>query len=318
MIASRIISATALLLVLSVPLIQWRADSRAGRSSLLARLCSEPPTADAFKGFEEGLADRSFILATFRPVSQWLQFHLFGDAGSQVLRGREGWLFYRPGVEAAVLRGPSLNPLEAIRDFRDQLASRGIDLLVVPAPNKESVYPDQLFSTTERSHRWGKLDELFAGLRESKIEYIDLRESFGSARDSGTDKASRLYLKQDTHWSPSGLLLASRTIADVLRSQFPPIVDSPYSTRTISLNSHGDLLKMLRTPQLLEEIEPESISAIQVLYPLGQPIQSDATASILLMGDSFLRIFERDEPGSAGLPAHSCCRTPSTSDGSHL
>lgn len=304
MTATRIIPLIFLALILAVPVAQWPADSRAGRSSLLRRLVSEKPTAASLQAIQDDVSDRSVTLATLRPVSQWLQFKLLGDAGSKVVRGRDGWLFYRPAIEAAVLRGKSLNPLAAIRDYHDALAERGIQLLVVPVPNKESIYPDELIPDSSIPHRRQELDKLFAGLRAAGIDSVDLRETLAAARAAGNDSQSPLYLRQDTHWSPSGLALAARKIAAAARSKLPPIASRHYTTRTVTLARHGDLLEMLRAPRLLQDFAPESITATQVLDADGHPVQSDPSADVLLMGDSFLRIFERDAPGSAGLPTH--------------
>jgi hypothetical protein len=36
----------------------------------------------------------------------------------------------------------------------------------------------------------------------------------------------------------------------------------------------------------------------------GDPYRDDPMAEVLVLGDSFLRIYERDEPGAAGFVAH--------------
>ena len=76
------------------------------------------------------------------------------------------------------------DPLAAIRSFRDQLQAMGIRLLVVPVPNKESVYPEMLAGRAadagvvvcEQTRR------LLDQLEQRGIEYVDLFEVFRRAR----------------------------------------------------------------------------------------------------------------------------------------
>ena len=50
---------------------------------------------------------------------------------------------------------------------------------------------------------------------------------------------------------------------------------------------------------------PQSVDCTQVIDAAsGTPYADDPNAPVLVLGDSFLRIFERDEPGSGGFVAH--------------
>ena len=67
----------------------------------------------------------------------------------------------------------------------------------------------------------------------------------------------------------------------------------------------GDLIQMLQVPRLEREIAPESITCGQVVQPgSGKPYADVPGSRVLVLGDSFLRIYERDEPGAAGFIAH--------------
>ncbi len=308
-ITTRTITALFLTLLVAVPIVQWCADRAEKREALTLRLAAEMPTAASLHALEQDVLDRSVTLEYFRPKSQWFRFRLFGDAGSKVLLGEHDWMFYRPGIEAAVLRGSRpdtavAQALTAIVDFRDALAKRGIGLLVVPVPNKESVYPDQLTVTHTQQHHWHQLDSLFEGMRSAGVNALDLRTTFARARDAGVDTETPLYLTQDSHWSPSGLSLAAQTIASTIRPMLAVDKSSQYSTRPVLLERHGDLIAMLQSPEISQDVAPESITAVQVLDSAGQPVRSELDSQVLLLGDSFLRIFERDAPLSAGLASH--------------
>ena len=136
--------------------------------------------------------------------------------------GRDGWLFYKPGfrylTERAVLpaHGSATSPQGAIVDFRDQLAARGVRLLVVVAPNKESIYPDMLSHRARRTETLisPQTRQLLSDLSSAGVEVVDLWEVYlAFKQDPANAHAEPLYLTQDSHWSPAGVELAARSVA---------------------------------------------------------------------------------------------------------
>ncbi len=78
-----------------------------------------------------------------------------------------------------------------------------------------------------------------------------------------------------------------------------------YETRPVQVEHLGDVLQMLRVPQLERAIGADAIMCSQVVERnTEQPYRDEPDARIFVIGDSFLRIYERDEPGSAGFVAH--------------
>ena len=67
----------------------------------------------------------------------------------------------------------------------------------------------------------------------------------------------------------------------------------------------GDILRMLQAPMIERSISPESIDCLQVVKAEdGQPCRETPDAQVLVLGDSFTRIYQQDEPGAAGFAAH--------------
>ena len=133
-------------------------------------------------------------LAT-RPWVQYAQFAWLGEGGAKALIGRDGWYFYRPGVNYLLTRpehvptnAPGSDPLPAILDFQGQLAARGIHLLLMPVPNKESVYPDRLTSRPVSTNgvMAPRTRDLLDRLRAANVEVVNLFEAFGRARASAS------------------------------------------------------------------------------------------------------------------------------------
>src|SRR5262249_46534015 len=143
-----------------------------------------------------------------RPWLQFAQFAWLKNGGEKVAIGRDGWYFYKPGLNY-MLAPPSAKPSNATNDpvaaivgFRDQLAARGIRLLVMPVPNKETVYPERL---THRARPGCGLlapgtREILQRLQTAKVEVMDLFKEFDDAcRQNGSIPPVPLYLAQDTH-----------------------------------------------------------------------------------------------------------------------
>jgi hypothetical protein len=121
------------------------------------------PTVKNLRGFEQALENNWWGQDSIRP---WMQRGLLlslRDTGSKAIEGRDGWMFYRPGIQylteenrmevaysGSIWASPPTGEtrqdsvVRAIVQYRDQLRDRGIELLVVPVPSKAAVYPDML------------------------------------------------------------------------------------------------------------------------------------------------------------------------------
>lgn len=308
--------AAAFIAVIVAPgLIQAVWELRDGERPHALDVFFQSPTAGNLHAYERDLEETSLVVKRLRPWVQYIQWKLLADAGEKAVVGRQGWLFYGPSLRYMIdrqtrgRRSEPADPLPAIRSFRDQLQARGIRLVVVPVPGKESIYPEML---SERAAGAGVIvcDEtrgLFERMEQSGIEYVDLFDIFHRARtgESRSDPA-RLYLAQDTHWSPEGARLAAVAVARrVLAGGAVSRGDRSYVERPVTVRRHGDLVEMLQVPQIASALEPETLECRQVVdRGSGTSYRDRQDSEILVLGDSFLRIYERDEPGAAGFIAH--------------
>jgi hypothetical protein len=148
---------------------------------------------------------------------------------------------------------------------------------------------------------------LFDQLEQCGIEYVDLSEVFRRARQGERrSDPRRLYLAQDSHWSPEGARVAAGAVARrVLVGGTVNRGDHAYAERSVTVRRHGDLIEMLQVPQIERALEPERLTCLQVVEPdTGTPYRDAPESEVLILGDSFLRIYERDDPGAAGFIAH--------------
>jgi SGNH hydrolase-like domain, acetyltransferase AlgX len=312
---SFIVAAAFLAVIMAPGLIQTAAELQNGEQVRALEIFQEPPTALNLHMYEHSLETSSLVIKRFRPWMQYVQWRVLADAGENAVVGRQGWLFYRPSVRYLTgrqTRAPesdSADPLAAIRSFRDQLQARQIGLLVVPVPNKESVYPEMLARRAEGAGVvvCEQTRRLLDRLDQCGIAYVDLFELFRHAREEeNRSDPGRLYLVQDSHWSPEGARVAAQAVARrVLDGGTVKRGDHAYVERPITVRRHGDLVEMLHVPQIEHAVKPEGLNCLQVVQSdSGTPYQDTPESEVLVLGDSFLRIYEQDEPGTAGFIAH--------------
>lgn len=292
--------------------LEWRG---AGSVQALTQLPRRLTAAD-LRDYEDELEEASWVGQHLRPWIQYAQFAWLKDGGEKALVARDGWLFYKPGFRYLVERtaeppDESLgDPATAIADFRDQLSRRGIQLLVVLAPNKETIYPEMLSRRADgtRVLVGEPTRRLLLDLAEAGVEVVNLCEVFEAAKRQGaaTSEDDLLYLKQDTHWSPAGVTVAARAIAQRLIDRgWASVGSTHYDLKPVRVSRLGDLIEMLQVPEIATRTAPETIVCQQVCGPETGPLYTDdPRAEILVMGDSFLRIYQQDEPGAAGFIAH--------------
>ncbi len=282
-----------------------------------------------FGGFEHLLPRSAEIkaaekeLETDSVVSQWLLPRVqsvltrrLGAGNEQVYLGRDGWLFYRPDVDyvtgppfldPAQLRqrahaaGFQPDPVKAIVQFRDQLAARGIDLLVLPVPTKASIEGDKLSGRVPRD---AVLQNPSFGEFKARLEAAGIRMFDPTALLIGQKKDGPVYLATDTHWRPE---IVSHIAQDLVAAITDKLPEAPTELPDIEkeVRGTGDLARMLKLPAD-GQYPPEEVTIHEVKdgNNLWRPSRD---ADVLVLGDSFANIFSLDALGwgeSAGLVEH--------------
>jgi hypothetical protein len=143
------------------------------------------------------------------------------------------------------------------------------------------------------------------------------------ALDSQPPQASgsgELYLRRDTHWTPRGLEIAAANVAENVRSRawFRELTGKSDTARIVSVTSEarkyslrpteverwGDIAEMTKLPKRKDIWPVEKVTADQVVDSAGTPYKDVDTSAILVLGDSFSRIYQTDAPKSAGFISH--------------
>ena len=312
-----------LLIIFAEGVVQSVVEIRDNERPFIVDLFTKIPNRTNLRNFEDELEERSVISDFCQPRVRYFQYVALGDAGDKALLGKDDWFFYRQGVQYLIEPWPARNDsntdldyiVDAMVDFRDQLNARGIELLVVPMPGKSSIYPEMLAGRAEdrRNQVSEKTRRLMSQMQAAGIELVDLFALYYQESSRG----DALYLKQDTHWSTHGMHLAAKQVAErILERGWITQGSTDYELKPISFARYGDVLRMMNLPKVQQRYEPETLRCTQVIdLGSGQPYVNDPDSEVLVLGDSFLRIYEKDEPGSAGFISHLACelKTPISS-----
>lgn len=320
-----------LLTIVSVPLIQFLAAlSRPSSTPAPGRFQSKSviPGAQELKRFEKSLEDNSVAVRWLLPRAQSTLVRL-GVGNEKAYIGRDKWLIYRPDVDYVTSRGfldsalqaqnarngdaesalVQSDPMRAIVRFREQLAQRGIQLIVLPTPLKPMLHPEALqarYSLQETPLQNPSYTQFLREMARHKVWVCDPTARLMAAKRS-TGQAQ--FLKTDTHWTPAAMQLAAGEVAEFIRQHItlPSIGNMGYTRQSQELSNQGDIAAMLRLADNQRFYARQQISIERIETPKGQPWKASPTADVLLMGDSFSTIFSHAAMGwgqSAGLAEH--------------
>ena len=169
-------------------------------------------------GFRKGL---------IRLCQQWKANFYQDLSGIPVIKGKNNWLF---SAELKMVENylgmAKFTPAELkswqtlLEKRRDWLAARGIKYRFIVAPDKHTIYPEEVpdwLIKAAPQNRKTKLDQFLEYMRaNSTVEILDLRPPLLAAK-----KTAATYLQNDTHWNLFGGFIACQEIVKNLGEQFP-------------------------------------------------------------------------------------------------
>jgi alginate O-acetyltransferase complex protein AlgJ len=308
---------------LRLPLVGLRAMASAEGGPVTRLFTGNREVLRSINSFEDTLEEQSRMGKWIRPHLQGHLTRFLGVGNEQVYCGRSRSLFYRPAVDHLTGPGfldqhqlarraatgnewqgaPQPDPVPAILEFRDQLAERGIELLIVPVPVKASVYPGLLsrrYAATGMAVHNPSHDEFHARLEAEGLRLFDPTPLLVNAAASTGEPQ---YLMTDTHWTPQAVDLVAKELAAAVRKTVSLSNQNRvrYSSSIASASNVGDLAEMLELPTLFTA---QTVNTHVVEKPNGKSWRAARSAEILLIGDSFANIYDEEKLGwgaNAGL-----------------
>ena len=310
------LAAAFLLAIGLVPLLEGVRAARAGKTDLPAGIVRSS-VVETIRALEDAIDNHSLLTGVLRPRGQSFLTGVLGVGNEKAYCGKDGWLFYPPDLHQVVgppfldervlrdraRRGGSPqrptqpDPVKAILAFHEQLARRGISLVVVPTPDKVAIQPEKFSGRYENRNaaapRNSSFEEFERRLEEKGVHVWDpapaLLEQKRSARRP-------MYLATDTHWTPEGAAVAARALADFLlrKGALPPAASaaaSPYLRRPEVVEGVGDVAALLGLPPDLSPYRPERVTIEKIFSLSGAPWEPDPRSDVLVLGDSFSNIY---------------------------
>lgn len=207
------------------------------------------------KHFNDVFGYRDFFIR----LRNQIQYSLFGDS-DQVIVGRNGWLADKSSIEVEQRAVDTLSDAQWAR-LGDRLAhldrilhQRGIYLLLIPIPIKNTVYPENFPAAAARRPAVTGYAKFTRLLADRGVPFIDVYKILSQKR-----RSVPVYYRTDMHWNTVGAATVAAEAVDRLgremhrdvRWRYP---DSP-TLQPFAGGIENNLLALLWP---LTDIEPQA------------------------------------------------------------
>lgn len=239
------------------------------------------------RSFEQVYDKRFFLRAPSVELWADAQFQLFGEGTKGVVLGKDGWLYTNQEYRVPNDLDANLaSQLAQIGKVQQQLAEHGKHLVLLPLPMKLDVYAGHAERAFDPRVS-GLYDRFVAELQARQLDVVALREAFLRNLNG-----PRLFLKSDTHWSPSGARLSAYELA----RQRPQLLGDQVfvSHKTGSKAVKGDLMNYLQFDhaRLAAQYRSNHIELYETLRAeqSSDDLFAEQNQSLLLVGTSYSKI----------------------------
>ena len=322
---ARLMTVLFLVALFGVPLFQAACELARGQpvQALTIFKFREIPSKQALDEFESNMRTSSVLKRCVEPRIQALLSAALGFGNSKVVIGRSGWLFYLPGIEyvmgpplldrgALKSRGrklsesgedsPNPDPRPAILRFHRDCVAAGVQLIVLPIPDKATLQPAQLTARFAAAPSIAVADnpgydQLLAELRQAGVDIYD-------ARPVGVAAGDERFLRQDTHWTPDWMEEVARGVsAHVTQTTSLPALAHPFkpTIEAQQIANTGDIAAMLKL-DASQTVCPQQTVTVHRISDAehGTAWAPETSADIVLLGDSFSNIYSAEAMGWGG------------------
>ena len=263
--------------------------------------------------YEDQLEEESWLARRILAPTQSFLTGGGGVGNEKAYVGRDGWLFYRPGVDYVTgpgfldpevlakraasgneySRAPKPDPRSAILDFHKQLAERGIRLVLMPTPVKPMLEAEH-FTT-----RYADQDTVLQNvsfepfLEELENQGVLVFDPAPALLEHKRETGRPQYLETDTHWTPAAMEFVAKQLQEFLKKhvEFDPHPAAGYRKHSLDVSNLGDIAVMMKLPPDQTLYPQQSARIHQIQEPDGTLWEPDPSADVLLLGDSFSNVF---------------------------
>ena len=215
-----------------------------------------------------------------------------------VIQGKNGWLYYKDSLDdylgQDLLSDRSLFNIAHMLSMTQQaLEEKGVNFLFTIAPNKNSLYGDNMpyYDKLKVSGQTNR-ENLEDWLKTEKVAYADLYQAL-------MEENEVLYQARDSHWNNKGAALAADVLMDALGKDHDSYEGESYTVRR---DYTGDLDTMLYP--LASTADDEIYYDKETTYATVEEIQSNFDPRITTVNPvkEGSLVMYRDSFGNALLP----------------
>lgn len=211
---------------------------------------------------EDTIAKKTLFSTDY--VEGFARFYLYSKYGKtfdeNVIAGKDGYFFlgnYDSNVIDVAL-GEYKASEEKINEFCQKLLglqswyeSKGVEFLLVLAPNKHSIYKEKLPDKLQYNGE-NNTDIIIKTAKSMGVKILDLRPILLENKDK------MLYYKTDTHWNNKGALIAYNEILKTLKHK---IAVPKYEIQS-SQAASGDLIRISKMSSFFKKYKEDDVKIV--------------------------------------------------------
>lgn len=252
--------------------------------------------------FDEYYNDNIAYKSKFIKINQLANYYLFGTAeNNKSVLGNDNWLFFKDDYSIEDYQGTIKYSDEQILGLVNQIVavdeyykSLGKEFILFIAPNKESIYGENLPSKYSQYEDCTRADQVYDYLiNNTDVKVVSPKEELRKLKDE-----YQLYYKYDTHWNDIGAYISTNYLLS--RIGMKPMEDVSKADIIEDGEHIGDLATMLTLTDIFytePELQLDKFTDIEVTNIYSKPHSivfnekytstSDNEKKLYIVGDSF-------------------------------
>ena len=216
--------------------------------------------------------------SNFVPYNVNVLVKYFQTSGDKAFHAPGGWIFYSHDIGIIVNQWRHTRHNEqVICSLNDTLSKLGVQLIVVPVPDKETIIQTYSLFNVEVASNQRK--QFLTRLEKRKVAVIDLTPAFFANR-----LRDQLYVKRDTHWDQEGIRLGAKEVASRISMAVSGRPQEEYLLKDTLISGPCDLSMMLH------DSTSYSRKCTIILCRDGSVLNDAPSSDIMIFGDSFANV----------------------------
>lgn len=193
------------------------------------------------KSYEKYINDNFGFRDYFISLSNTIDVKLFNKSTSKnVFIGKNGYLYIGEEMKDydrnSGLSDEDITKIaKNIKEFQNKLAAEGKNYIFYVAPNKSTIYPEDVGRTPLYNSRENNYDKFVKALEKENVNTFDVKKFL-----LGYKNKYQLYYKSDTHWNNIAAALVGNHVLSTFKDKYGDIGD--VSIKNVHQeNYYGDL-----------------------------------------------------------------------------